>query len=79
MIVYPAKPKCLLFGPLQRKFVDPGNEIKESGSLNDLMEQSSLPSLDQLTTSGVFYVREVNFDMIRGRTVLGISSLQKSS
>lgn len=62
----------------QRKFVDPGNEIKEYGSLNDLMEQSSLTVLDQLTTFGVFYVREVNFDMIQG-TVLGIFPLQKPS
>lgn len=58
--------------PFSERARDP-DKIKESGSLNDLMEESSLPALDYLSTSGGLYVREVNFDMI------GISLLQKFS
>ena len=45
-------------------FVDPDNKSEGPGSLDDLMEKSSLPALDQLPTSGVLCVREAHFGTI---------------
>ena len=49
--------KYLLFGSLQEMFVDPDKKLGGPGSLDDLMEKSSLPALGQLSTSGVLCER----------------------
>ena len=59
-------------------FVDPDNKSEGPGSLDDLMEKSSLPALDQLPTSGVLCVREAHFGTIWG-TLFEISLLQNLS
>lgn len=44
--------------------MDPDKKLGGPGSLDDLMEKSSLPALGQLSTSGVLCVREAHFGVI---------------